>query len=109
VSNPILIIIAISLVIGILCGAVIVWFIYLGRRNQVVDSLVRTDNIIGRIGVVEIPFSHNSQGKVRINLKGSMVYLQAFTDEEKEFHIGEKVLIMGLKGNKVWVVSDIND
>lgn len=107
-NNPILIIITISLVIGICCGALIVWLIYIQRRNQVVDSLVRTDNIIGRCGIVEIPFNRNSQGKVRVNLKGSMIYLQAFTDEEKEFNIGDTVLVMGIKGNKVWVVSDIN-
>lgn len=104
-SNSILIIAAISIAVGIICGAVVVWFISL-RRRQAVDSLIRINNIVGRSGIVEIPFDSESQGKVRINFNNSQVDFIAFSDESREFRPGDRVLVVGIKGNKVWVVSE---
>lgn len=105
-SNLILIIACISVAVGILFGALVVWLIYIQRRRQVVDSLVRTNYVVGRSGTVEIPFDSKTQGKVRINVKGSLVDFVAFTDDPKEFNQGDRVFVVALKGNKVWVVSE---
>ena len=104
--NYLLIVIAsISIIIGIFVGALIVWLIYFWRRRQIVDSLMKPEDLIGIYGVVEIPFNFNSKGKVRVNIKGSMVDLIALTDENRQFHPGERVFILQMKENKVWVVG----
>lgn len=106
VNNSILIIAGISITVGLFCGVLVVWLIYIQRRNQVVDSLVRTNHVIGRFGTVEIPFDRSSQGKVRVHVKGSLIDFVAFTDDNREFSTGDRVLIVDMKGNKVWVVSE---
>lgn len=105
-NNLILIVACISVAVGILFGALVVWLIYIQRRRQVVDSLVRTNHVVGRSGTVEIPFDSKTQGKVRINVKGSLVDFVAFTDDSKEFNQGDRVFVVAMKGNKVWVVSE---
>ena len=102
----ILVIIGISITIGIFVGALIVWFIYFWRRRQIVDSLIKAEDIVGLYGVVEIPFNADSKGKIRINIKGSMVDLIAITDEAREFNPGDRVFIIQMKENKVLVVSE---
>jgi membrane-bound ClpP family serine protease len=106
VNNLILIVACISVAVGIFFGALVVWLIYIQRRHQVVDSLVRTNHVVGRSGTVEIPFDSSTQGKVRVNVKGSLVDFVAFTDESREFSTGDRVFVVGMKRNKVWVVSE---
>jgi hypothetical protein len=106
VNNLILIIVGISVAVGIFLGALVVWLIYLQRRRQVVDSLVRTNHVVGRSGTVEIPFDSSTQGKVRVNVKGSLVDFVAFTDEPREFSTSDRIFVVAMKGNKVWVVSE---
>jgi membrane protein implicated in regulation of membrane protease activity len=105
-TNPILIVACISVAVGIVFGVLVVWLIYIQRRRQVVDSLVRTNHVVGRSGTVEIPFDSSTQGKVRVNVKGSLVDFVAFTDESREFSTGDRVFVVATKGNKVWVVSE---
>lgn len=103
-KNPILIIAGIAVVLGICSGVFIVGLIYLQRRRQKVDSLVRLDNVVGCFGTVEVTFNHNSLGKVRINLKGSLVDFVALTDETQQLNQGDRVVVVGMKGSKVCVV-----
>ena len=105
-NNPILIIACISVAVGLICGVLVVWLIYIQRRHREVDSLVRTNHVVGRFGTVEIPFDCSSQGKVRVNVKGSLIDFIAFTDDNQEFSTSDRVLVVGMKGNKVWVVSE---
>jgi membrane protein implicated in regulation of membrane protease activity len=102
----ILVVAFISITIGIFVGALIVWFIYFWRRRQIVDSLIRPEDVVGHYGTVEIPFDANSKGKVRINIKGSIVDLFAVTDEERDFNPGDRIFIIQMKDNKVWVVGE---
>ena len=102
----ILVIAGISITIGIFIGALIVWFIYFWRRRQIVDSLIKAEDIVGLYGTVEIPFDNDSKGKIRVNIKGSMVDLIAITDESREFNPGDRVFIIQMKQNKVLVVSE---
>ena len=106
VNNLILIVVCISVFVGIFCGVLVVWLIYIKRQRQVVDSLVRAHDIVGRSGTVEIPFDPKTQGKVCVNVKGSLVDFVAFTDEPKGFRQGDRVFVVGMKANKVWVVSE---
>ncbi|WP_414755074.1 NfeD family protein [Anabaena sp. CCY 9910] len=104
-NNPILATASIVIAFGIIVGVLIVGLIYLQRRRQVVDSLIRINNVVGSFGIVEVPINQNSPGKVRINLKGSLVDFVAFTDEIHQFNQGDSVVIVRIKGNKVWVVK----
>ncbi|MGL5509649.1 MAG: NfeD family protein, partial [Microcoleaceae cyanobacterium] len=70
-----------------------------------VNSLVRSHDLVGVIGIVEIPFDQDSKGKVKLTVKNSDLYLIAYTQENREFHKDEKVLVVGMDNNKLWVVS----
>jgi membrane protein implicated in regulation of membrane protease activity len=102
-KNQLLLIACISVAVGIVCGILIVLLLYVGRRNKVVNSLVRFNQVVGLSGTVEIPFDAQSKGKVCVNIQGSIV---AFTDEQKEFTKGDRVFIVEMKGNKVWIVAE---
>ncbi len=104
-KNSILIITGIAIALGILAGVFIVGLIFLQRQRLAIDSLVRTDNIVGCYGTVEIPLNRKSPGKIRVNLKGSLVDFVALTDETQQFHQGDRVVVVRMKGNKVWVVG----
>ncbi len=102
----ILIIAGISVAVGLFIGALIVWFIFFWRRRQVVDSLMRAEDVVGAYGTVEVPFDNESKGKIRVAIKGSMVDLLAVTEEVRQFNFGDRVFVIQMKGNKVWVVGE---
>lgn len=105
--NYLIIIVAVfSVAIGLFIGALIVWLIYFWRRRQIVDSMMRPEDIIGIYGTVEIPFDANSKGKVRVDIKGSMVDFIARSEETRIFNRGDRVFILQMKGNKVWVIGE---
>jgi membrane protein implicated in regulation of membrane protease activity len=104
-KNPLLLITLIALAVGILGGSLIVLLIQLQRRQKV-DSLISATNLIGLIGTVEVPFDHNSRGKVRLLVKGSIIELSAATDEVRTFLPGDRVIVTDVKNNRVWVVSE---
>jgi membrane protein implicated in regulation of membrane protease activity len=93
----------ISVTVGIFIGALIVWFIYFWRQREIVDSLMKPEDLIGLWGIVELPFNSDSKGKVRVEVKGSIVDLVALTDDQQEFLLGDRVLIIQMQGNRVWV------
>jgi membrane protein implicated in regulation of membrane protease activity len=84
----------ISIAVGVLIGILIVWLIYVGRQKKIVDSLMRPEDLIGLCGTVELPFDADSKGKVRVEVKGSMVDLVALTDDQQGFLLGDRVLII---------------
>ena len=105
-NNFFLTITAISIAIGIFIGALIVWFIYFWRRREIIDSLMKPEDLVGLCAIVELPFDAHSKGKVRVDVKGSMVDLVALTDDQQEFQVGDRVLIIQMQGNKVLVTQN---
>ncbi len=104
-----LIVIALMAVaIGIFCGGVIVLLIVIQRRRQKVDSMVSANNLVGLYGTVEVPFDSTCKGKVRVNIpgQGSIVDYVACTDESKSFQPGDRVFIVQVKRNQLWVVGE---
>jgi hypothetical protein len=89
---------------GIICGAMVSGALQVLRGRQV-DSLVRTNDLVGLPGTVELPFDAMSRGKVRLLVKGTMVSAIAYTDEEKAFQPGDQILVVGTEQNRLWVVS----
>ncbi|MEO1180325.1 MAG: hypothetical protein AAFX51_05590 [Cyanobacteria bacterium J06636_28] len=94
-----------ALMMGILLGGTLaVALRHLARRHA--DSLIRTEDFAGRMGVVELPFDAKSKGKVRLELRGSVLHMMALTDDTKQFVPGDKVLVVNVESNRLWVVSD---
>ncbi|OKH24784.1 NfeD-like protein [Hydrococcus rivularis NIES-593] len=94
----------ISILIGISCGILIAILIKIIRRKQEVDSLIRPRNIVGLFGTVEVPFDRDSKGKIRVNIKGSIVDFIAMTDRPITLNKGDKVFIVEMKDSRVWVI-----
>lgn len=93
-----------ALAMGIVCGTGIVWALRSLQFSQA-DSMVRSADIIGLSATVEIPFDANSKGKVRLTVKGSGIDFVAFTEASQGFQKGDKVFVVGIKNNQLWVVS----
>ncbi len=75
-------------------------------RNDTVNSLMSAEDLVGLSGTVELPFDVNSRGKVRLEFNGSAMDLIAFTQESHQFVRGERVFVVGMEENRVWVVSE---
>jgi hypothetical protein len=95
----------VSIAVGVVSGTAMVWALRLLQRQQA-DSLVRTDDLLGLPSIVEIPFDHNSRGKVRLRIKGTTLDLMAMTEDLKAFSQGDQAFVVGVEKNKVWVVSE---
>ncbi|MDJ0702659.1 MAG: NfeD-like protein [Leptolyngbyaceae cyanobacterium MO_188.B28] len=90
--------------VGLLCGTSMSGILVFLQRRQA-DSLVRSADLVGLIGTVEVPFDSTRQGKVRLKLKGSMVDFIAFTNDSQGFGQGDPVWVVGTEKNRLWVVS----
>ena len=90
--------------VGIVCGAAMAGILLFLRQRQA-DSLVRSADLAGLTGSVEVPFDSTRKGKVRLKLKGSMVDFIAFTDDPQGFAQGDQVWVVGTEHNRLWVVS----
>ena len=104
-KNQILMLVYISVLVGIFGGILIVLLLSIFRQRQVINSLVSPQDLLGLLCTVEIPFDNNSRGKVSLNIKGYNLELIARTEESTQFSKGEKVFIIGMENNQVWVVS----
>ncbi|MBW4460697.1 MAG: DUF1449 family protein [Nodosilinea sp. WJT8-NPBG4] len=94
----------IAVLMGLFCGLVASLVLRsLGRQS--VSSLIRPETLTGQIATVEIPFDTNSRGKVSLSIAGSTVSFFAITQEDREFHAGETVLVVGMEHNKLWVAA----
>lgn len=96
----------IALLIGLLLGTAIASALVALHMRQV-DSLVRSTDLAGLMGVVEVPFDAHSRGKIRVDVRGNIVDFVARTDESEQlFEQGDRVLIVGVEHNRLWVVSE---
>ena len=90
--------------VGLLCGTAMSGILVFLRQRQA-DSLVRSADLVGLTGTVEVPFDATRKGKVRLKLKGSMVDFIAFTNDSQGFDQGDPVWVVGTEKNRLWVVS----
>lgn len=93
-----------AIAMGIVCGALVAGTLR-ALRNHHANSLVRSEDVIGLTGIVTLPFDQGSRGKVQIKVKGSQVERIAYTDEAQGFQLGDRVLIVGVEHERLWVVS----
>ena len=95
---------AIALLMGGLLGTAIASTLVALHIRQV-DSLVRSTDLAGLMGVVELPFDAHSKGKIRVDVRGNLVDFIARTEEDTPLAQGDRVLIVGAENNRLWVVS----
>jgi membrane protein implicated in regulation of membrane protease activity len=93
-----------ALGMGFVCGTFVSSSLQVLRYRHT-DSLVRTADLTGQSGTVELPFNANSRGKIRLMVKGSSVSCIAYTDEQRDFQPGDRVLVVGTENNRLWIVS----
>ena len=103
-SKPAAAVLMVAIATGVVCGAALV-SILRGLKDRQVDSLMRNEDFAGLPGIVELPFDAKSKGKVILEVGGSTLHLLAQTDEERNFHPGDPVLVVGRSENRLWVVS----
>lgn len=94
----------IAVSVGFIIGTAMAWLLRVLGGNYT-NSFTRTDDLIGVVGKVEIPFDNTSRGKVQLSVKGSTIGFSAMTEEQTEFQQGEEVLVVSYQDNRVWVVS----
>jgi hypothetical protein len=95
---------ALALGMGVAMGggmSAVLRFLY-SRR---VDSLVNIQDVVGRVGIIEIPFNSSSRGRVRFKVKGVVVDYTAFTEDAGELTIGQSVLAVKYESNQLWVTA----
>lgn len=96
----------IAIAVGIGVGFLIVSLIAVKRQREVVDSMVSPGSLVGRLGVVEVPFNQTQRGKIRVSMHGSAIDFIAITEESRLFDKGDRVLIVEARGNQLLVVSE---
>jgi membrane protein implicated in regulation of membrane protease activity len=89
---------------GILCGALVAGSLR-ALRQQKSNSLIRSDDLVGLTGTVELPFDKESRGKVRLQIKGNLIDSIAYTSDDKSLNVGDRVLVIGREQNRLWVVA----
>lgn len=100
-----LIVVIIAVAMGLLAGTAMS-SILLSLRRRHADSLIRSDDLIGCTGTVEIPFDATTRGKVRLEVKGTSRDFVAMTDHPSLLAFGTSVMVVGTKNNQVWVVAE---
>ena len=105
VSLSPLLVLLIAVGMGLLAGTAMS-SILLSLRRRHADSLIRSDDLIGCTGTVEIPFDSTTRGKVRLEVKGTSRDFVAMTDHPSLLSFGTPVMVVGTKNNQVWVVAE---
>ena len=98
--------VGIAIAIGILCGGTTVGILGWLKTQEQANSLLTTDDWIGACGTVEIPFSQDTRGKVKLDVKGTQVRIQAQTSEAKEFEVGDRIVVIRVENNRAWIVAE---
>lgn len=96
---------AIAGVVGCILGSFMAGMLQFLWLRQV-NSMVRTEDLVGLTGIVEIPLDASQRGKVRLQVKGSNVAFMAYTDEIQRLEAGDTVLVVGMEDNRLWVVAE---
>ncbi|MEM6500611.1 MAG: NfeD-like protein [Cyanobacteria bacterium P01_C01_bin.89] len=103
---PVSVEVGVAIAIGAFCGGTTVGILGWLKTQEQSNSLLSTDDWIGACGVVEIPFDQDSRGKVKLDVKGSQVRIQARTAEVKKFEVGERVVVIRVEDNRAWIVAE---
>lgn len=74
-------------------------------RDAESDSGVKVEHLVGREGRVLVGVSPGNEGKIRVDVKGELVDLTAFTDEAFPLVPGDRALVVSIDNGRANVVS----
>ena len=94
----------IAIAIGIVVGGLIVMGILVFRRRQFWHDSSSLEDWVGTTGTVEVAFDELNSGKVRLQLADRTIACLAYSGESHQFKKGDPILVVGIKGEKVWVI-----
>ena len=94
----------IAIAVGIVLGLALVLIIVIRRRKQTFNSMMALEDCIGLPAIVEVPFDETTSGKVTIQLENRTLACVAYSSQAHDFRLGDPVVVVGIKGQKVWVI-----
>jgi membrane protein implicated in regulation of membrane protease activity len=74
-------------------------------QNREADSGIKEEHLIGKEGRVLVSVSPGGEGKIRLDVKGELVDLAAFTDDQVPLLPGDRALVVSIERGKANVVS----
>jgi|SRR5687768_266878 len=74
-------------------------------RDAESDSGVKVEHLVGREGRVLVGVAPGNEGKIRVDVKGELVDLTAFTDENVPLIPGDRALVVSIENGRANVVS----
>lgn len=74
-------------------------------RNREADAGIREEHLVGKEGRVLVGVVPGSAGKIRLEVKGEIVDLTAFTQEDLPLSPGDRALVVSIEGGRANVVS----
>ena len=96
--------VGLAIAAGILLGIALVLVIVIRRRRQNVNSLMGLEDCIGLEAIVEVPFNETNSGKINVQLEDRTLACFAYSNQPHQYHRGDAVVVVGIKGTKVWVI-----
>jgi hypothetical protein len=106
VRDQILILMMIAIAVGIAIGVIVVLLIFLRRGNEHISSLRQRDRIVGKTGIVSLPFDAGSRGKIRMTIGNGSRIMAATTTDDHSFAIGDPAIIIEVFDDHVCVISE---
>lgn len=92
----------IAIGVGVGIGIVVVIAILLFRRRQFWSHA--SEELVGAKGTVEVAFDEACNGKVRLQVAHRTIGCMAYSGESYRFEAGDPVVVVGIRGDKVWVI-----
>ncbi len=102
-----------TVLISIVCGLLMMvvmasLFYYLGKLQS--SGSLRFKNALNQIGEVYLTIGANRSrvGNVSINVQGSLRELEALTDEKRDLHQNDVVIVKEVTANGILIVELLN-
>ena len=70
-NNLLVLVAGISVLIGLVCGGLVVFLLFSIRKKILANSLTHTHTLVGHIGIVQMPFDRDTKGKVKVFIENS--------------------------------------
>ena len=93
-----------SLLTGLIAGYLVTAIMRAVNKRES-DSGVKEDNLVGQEARVLVGVSPESEGKVRLEVKGELLDMTAFTQENLALRPGDRALVVSIDNGRANVVS----
>jgi membrane protein implicated in regulation of membrane protease activity len=101
-SSPVVAIAALGT--GLVAGYAVT-FVMKAINQRESDSGIKEDHLVGKEARVLVGINSASEGKIRLDVKGELVDMTAFTSEANALLPGDRALVVSIENGKANVVS----